>query len=49
MVTTGDVGLPASALRSKYPQVTLHSIASLFVVKPPCVLRCGRGVLSIGA
>ena len=22
MVTTGDVGLPASALRSRYPQVT---------------------------
>lgn len=46
MVTTGDVGLPASALRSRYPQVTFHSIVSLPVVNFACVLRCGPDVLS---
>ena len=40
MVTTGDVGLPASALRSRYPQVTFCSIAPLFVAKSACVLLC---------
>ena len=32
MVTTGDVGLPASALRSRYPQVTFFTISNLFAV-----------------